>query len=271
MQKTIHINGRDVFVWEFGKASAQPLVFLHGYAGDHQGLVDIAKQFPQFHVIVPDLPGFGRSQPLRGKHDIKNYVAFVHALCQEFHVQNGLLFGHSLGGSIGLSFLETHPQVFEKASLACPVLTSEHWMATAAKWYYQIAEFLPRDWKKFMVDNKFLVYLTDSIVMTVQDKQKRKEILEQNYINYKQADADALSQAFFTFFEDDILSDPKNICAKTQIVGAENDIISPVGPLKKLHETIEGSDFVVVPEAGHLLPREYPEKVWPILQDFLKE
>lgn len=269
MQKTIHINGRDVFVWEFGDASAQSLVFLHGYAGDHQGLVDIAKQFPQYHVIVPDLPGFGRSQPLQGKHSIENYVEFVAALCAEYNVQNGLLFGHSLGGSIGLSFLEKYPEIFTKASLACPVLTSENWMATAAKWYYQVAELLPRDWKKFMVDNKFLVYLTDSIVMTVQDKQKRKEILEQNYINYKQADADALSQAFFTFFEDDILKDPKNIVTKTQIIAAENDIISPVPPLKHLHGVIAQSNFVVVPGAGHLLPRECPEKIWPILQKFL--
>ncbi len=258
-------------MWESGSPSAQPLVFLHGYAGDHNGLVDIAEKFPEHHVIIPDLPGFGRSKALPHKHNIENYVEFLRELCDMYSVKDGALFGHSLGGSIGLSFLEKYPNIFKKASLACPVLTSENWMAKAAKWYYEVAELLPRDWKKFMVDNKFLVYLTDSIVMTVQDKQKRKEILEKNYINYKQADADALSQAFFTFFEGDILQNPKNIIAKTQIIAAENDIISPTAPLEQLHQTIRGSEFIVVPNAGHLLPREYPEKTWPLLQKFLNE
>ncbi|PLC12693.1 hypothetical protein AUQ48_11270 [Kocuria flava] len=76
------LDGRRVRYWCHGPDddALPPLLLVHGFRGDHHGLELLARRLgPRRRVVVPDLPGFGRSEPLpRRPHDVPAYTAFLH-------------------------------------------------------------------------------------------------------------------------------------------------------------------------------------------------
>ena len=51
--------------WSYEPVRATPetrtILVVHGFRGDHHGLLRVADQLPDMRLIMPDLPGFGRS------------------------------------------------------------------------------------------------------------------------------------------------------------------------------------------------------------------
>jgi pimeloyl-ACP methyl ester carboxylesterase len=101
---------------DWGNASAQPLVLVHG-GRDHCRNWDwVAERLSQrYHVIAPDLRGHGDSQWVSDGHYAMS--GFVHDLAQLIHSQ-GLspvtLIGHSLGGNIVLRYAGAYPENITK-------------------------------------------------------------------------------------------------------------------------------------------------------------
>ncbi len=91
------------------KKSAPTLIFIHGYRGNHHGLEAIAGALPDFNIVIPDLPGFGKSAPFAGEHSIDVYVAwldkFVDHIGRELKLsKKPVLVGHSFGSIISSAF-----------------------------------------------------------------------------------------------------------------------------------------------------------------------
>ena len=62
-RNVIMVRGKETVFWQGGKKSGDVMVLLHGFPGNHQGLVDLAKSLSEnFSVIIPDLPACGASQ-----------------------------------------------------------------------------------------------------------------------------------------------------------------------------------------------------------------
>src|SRR6476646_11454462 len=99
---TIPVQDRPCRYWYAGAPDAPPLVLLHGGLGNaalHWGrnLADLARDF---HVLAPDLPGFGATAPLP-EPSYGAYAAWVAAFCVEAEVgPSVVLVGNSMGAAI---------------------------------------------------------------------------------------------------------------------------------------------------------------------------
>jgi len=62
-ERTLRVNGKDIFVADTG--AGPPVVLLHGGGPGASGVSNYARNIEplaeNFRVIVPDLPGYGRS------------------------------------------------------------------------------------------------------------------------------------------------------------------------------------------------------------------
>ncbi len=59
-QKSVEVNGMNIQYLEGG--SGEPLVLIHGFGANKDNWTRIGKFLtPHFHVIAPDLHGFGKS------------------------------------------------------------------------------------------------------------------------------------------------------------------------------------------------------------------
>jgi pimeloyl-ACP methyl ester carboxylesterase len=97
-----------LFVYEEGRGPN--LILLHGFCETHEIWNDFVKPLSsQFHVLMPDLPGFGRSAPLPSPFTIDDVGEAIAAWLTEQEITSSIVIGHSLGGYVALSLAVNHP------------------------------------------------------------------------------------------------------------------------------------------------------------------
>jgi pimeloyl-ACP methyl ester carboxylesterase len=108
----IDLRGMRHHVLTWGDRSAPKLFMLHGWmdvAASFQFLVDALTQ--DWHVIAPDLRGFGRSQWQPQGYWFWDYIADLDALIRHFSPDAPVrLLGHSLGGNVVMHYAGSRPE-----------------------------------------------------------------------------------------------------------------------------------------------------------------
>lgn len=107
--KNILFNGKSLFYRSAGKGPL--VVLLHGFGEDGEiwkGQFDL---FPNHTLVVPDLPGTGRSEGI----DDMSMEGLAEAVKAMIDAEGGKdafvsLIGHSMGGYITLAFAEKYPE-----------------------------------------------------------------------------------------------------------------------------------------------------------------
>lgn len=105
--------------WSYYEGGDGPtIVLLHGFADSKTVWLPVATQLtPHFHVVIPDLPGWGgSSRNMQANYDIDAQAARLEAFVQALGLKHFLLVGHSMGGAIAGVFAAEHPD--QVASLA---------------------------------------------------------------------------------------------------------------------------------------------------------
>lgn len=88
------------------------MVFLHGFCDTHELWSEFITPFAaSFRVLMPDLPGFGKSEILASHFTIDEVGDSIALWLSEKQIDSCLVVGHSLGGYIALSLLERHPEI----------------------------------------------------------------------------------------------------------------------------------------------------------------
>jgi pimeloyl-ACP methyl ester carboxylesterase len=96
-----------------------PLVLVHGLGGTVENWRGIAPALARNHrVLVPDLPGHGRSEPLQEAAHLDVFVDAVCAMCAAEGMGSAVWFGHSLGGTIALRAAVRRPDAVRGVVLA---------------------------------------------------------------------------------------------------------------------------------------------------------
>jgi pimeloyl-ACP methyl ester carboxylesterase len=101
-------------------ASPPPVVLVHGLGGTIENWRGIAPELARKHrVIVPDLPGHGRSEPLPGKiRHLDPYADAVVSLLDAEGIDGAVWVGHSLGGVVALRAAVRRPETVRGIILA---------------------------------------------------------------------------------------------------------------------------------------------------------
>ena len=86
------------------------LLFIHGWCINRDywsQQIDFFK--PNYQVIAPDLPGFGKSVTHRKENTMETYGEDLAQLIDELELKNVILIGHSMGGNIMLEVALKRP------------------------------------------------------------------------------------------------------------------------------------------------------------------
>ena len=90
---------QDIFAEDIG--SGTPLVLVHGFLGSSDMWSPQIKFFKDdFRVIVPALPGFGKSSTINSCDSIECMAKAILNLLEKKEIKNFNLLGHSMGGMI---------------------------------------------------------------------------------------------------------------------------------------------------------------------------
>ncbi len=90
----------------------KPLMLLHGFGADKDNFTRVARWLtPHYHLIVPDLIGFGESaHPADADYSAKAQATRLHVLAKALGFTKLDVGGSSMGGQIAMSWAVQHPE-----------------------------------------------------------------------------------------------------------------------------------------------------------------
>jgi pimeloyl-ACP methyl ester carboxylesterase len=118
-EKEIFLKGKKLFYRSTG--SGQIIVLLHGFGEDSTIWKNQFNAFAGYHLLIPDLPGSGRSEMIEDMsieglaETVKEMI--VHETASLFFKEGEpgsvIVVGHSMGGYITLAFAEKYHQMLK--------------------------------------------------------------------------------------------------------------------------------------------------------------
>jgi pimeloyl-ACP methyl ester carboxylesterase len=112
--RTADVDGRTVFYREAGAPDAPTLVLLHGFpSASHQFRELIPLLADRFHLVAPDLLGFGKSDmPARGDFDytFEHLTDAVDRLTEMLGLNRFALYVFDYGAPVGFRLATRHPE-----------------------------------------------------------------------------------------------------------------------------------------------------------------
>jgi pimeloyl-ACP methyl ester carboxylesterase len=119
--RDVTARGVRTRVLEAGLEGAPSLVLIHDFLTSHRAWDEIVDALGErFHLVAPDLPGFGESEkpsPARYAYSIEAYAEAVVDLIAALGVGRVSVLGHGLGGAIGLTLAAGHPELVQRLIL----------------------------------------------------------------------------------------------------------------------------------------------------------
>jgi 3-oxoadipate enol-lactonase len=100
-----------------------PLVLCHGFIGSAENFESWVPRLARHRsLLIPDLPGFGASTALDGRHSSRALASEVLALLDHLQLQRYELGGLCLGASVALELLGMAPERPQRLILHTPLL-----------------------------------------------------------------------------------------------------------------------------------------------------
>jgi pimeloyl-ACP methyl ester carboxylesterase len=112
--RSADVDGVTVFYREAGPAHAPALVLLHGFpSSSHQFRELIPLLADRFHLVAPDLPGFGKSDmPARGDfgYTFEHLAGVIDRWTQVLGLDRFALYVFDYGAPVGFRIASRHPE-----------------------------------------------------------------------------------------------------------------------------------------------------------------
>ncbi len=252
------------------------MLLIHGFRGTHHGLEKIAEQLPGYRLIIPDLPGFGESEPLKNGHTLDQYVEFTHGLLASLKLkQPPILLGHSFGSIIASHYASRYPVTIGKLVLVNPIgapaLKGPRGVMTRlAIAYYLLGRILPGTISKAWLSTPVIVKIMSVTMAKSKDKDMRKFVHEQHLQHFSTfANSKVVDQAFKASVQHDVRQVAPIITTPTLLVAGELDDVTSLEKQKQLHAAFPDGSLVVIDSVGHLIHYETPKEAAAAIDAFL--
>jgi pimeloyl-ACP methyl ester carboxylesterase len=256
-------------LWTYGSdRAAHTLVFVHGLRGDHHGLEPIVAHLDDVRVVVPDLPGFGLSPPLRsGPHNIAGYAGWTRDLLAAVAPGgDAVLAGHSFGSIVTAAAVARGAAV-RGLVLVNPIAASalagpRRYLTGLTVLYHRLAAALPERAGTWLLRHPLMTRVASAAMATSRDPALRRWIHAEHHRYFSTfADRHTLLEAFHASVRHDVGESAGAVGVPTLLVAAERDDIAPLAAQRALAGRFPDARIAVVPGTGHLAHYEAPAAV----------
>ncbi|MDO4898808.1 MAG: alpha/beta hydrolase [Rothia sp. (in: high G+C Gram-positive bacteria)] len=269
------IAGARTRWWVYGSPQGRPLVLVHGFRGDHHGLELIAQDLEDFKVIIPDLPGFGKSEPVPGaEHTVSTYAAWLANFLAEVVEQPVHLIGHSFGSIVTSYLAAAQPHLISKLTLINPICEpalegDQKLMSKLAEIYYRAGALLPEPLGFGLLKSKAITRITSEFMIKSGDRQLK------NFINGQHAayfgafvSREAVLEAYRASISSTAADFAPQVPRPVQMIVAKCDDLGTFEKQRSMFATLTQGRFDLIPEVGHLVHYETPKRAAALITDF---
>lgn len=223
--------------------SGEHFLILHGWQSNSDRWQKVGELLSsKFTLVIPDLPGFGKSQEPLTAWSLDDYVEWLLAFSEKIpDLHNGFyLLGHSFGGALASKFAIKYNQKVEKLFLVSAACIRKN--TAVKKLFYRISKivkvfsFLPyyEQFRKAMY--KFVVKKSD-------------------YPNL----SGVMKDTYLRIISEDLSFKLPFLKVSTCIIWGDKDNLTPLSYAHVINKKIKDSKLIVIPGADHSLHRNVPE------------
>jgi pimeloyl-ACP methyl ester carboxylesterase len=260
------VNGKRVFASTGGKAfdAGQPtIVFLHGSGLDHTfwGLHSRFFAFRHYSVLVPDLPGHTNSEgpPLAS---IEAMADWLHDVVVTLGIDRVSIVAHSQGCLVALEYASRYPEhlrsvTFIASGLATPVNDA---LIKAAEEKPESAIAMMMSWGFGPAGHLYQGPIPGNAMLAGGRNVMRGNVPNELATDLKACNAYQNGKAAAAA-----------IGCPVQVILAGKDRMAPRKAGMQLVEHLAKPEVHVIPESGHMLPLEAPDKCRRLLREFIFE
>ncbi len=235
----------------------ESLLILHGWGGSSNSWIEVQEILANegFKVIIPDLPGFGKTTSPPVAWSVEDYSNFILNFIKKIGLERVTLMGHSFGGRISIKFTTLCPERVKKLIL-CASAGLKHNLSFKQKIIYNLARF-------------------GNFLFSKRPLRRYKDVFSNFfYFLVRRRDYHKLKRVMKSSFQKIVIEDLKatlpKIKAKTLLIWGEKDKSVPLEDGYIMKEEIPQSVLEIIPKAGHTLNLEEPEKLAEVILKFLK-
>ena len=262
VEKTVLYQNKKILYRSIG--TGDPVMLVHGFGEDgkvwHKQVEHLKKKY---HLIVPDLPGSGRSEMIADM-SMEGMAEVLHTIIHEENIDRCTVIGHSMGGYITLALIESYWNhvnafgLFHSSAFA----DTEEKKVTRKKGIEFIKQHGAFEFLKTATPNLFSpnskLQITNSIDRFINSL---KDFTPEALISYYEA---MMSRPERT----SILKNTKN---PVLFIAGEHDNAVPLNDILKQCHLPEKSYFHVLKNSGHMGMMEETQNANRILEEFLLE
>jgi pimeloyl-ACP methyl ester carboxylesterase len=240
-----------------------PLVLLHGIGGQAIAFGPLLRHLSrEFRCVAWNMPGYGGSLPLEPM-TFPGLVDRLVAFLDELGLTSAHLLGHSLGGMIALEFAARLPHRVRSLVL----------VATTAAFGQRDGEFQ----RRFIAERTApldaglgMEGLARALVPQLlgADFDPEAETLAQSSLaSIPEAAYRAALECVVSFDRRDALT---QLPMPVLVLAGGRDRQAPAAVMERMAARIPHARFMLIPDAGHLLPLERPRELAAAVSDFLR-
>ena len=255
------IDGQKLAWREAGQGPA--LVLIHGMGGNSRNWETLYAQFAdRFRVIGWDAPGYGDSDDWPTEDPtVADYTAKIAGLLDALEIDRAHMAGHSFGGTLMPAFQKAYPDRVSSMVLAQPVIGSGP-LGTEKQ-----AEIIAGR-EKLLADLGVEAYARDhapkSCAATADAATVEKGIEVTSWTRPKGylAQWRAMARA-------DILQEISEHPGPATVVAGTGDKTASQADVQRIADAIQGAELVQLPDVGHMIYIERPERFNAALEEHL--
>ncbi|MCX6760399.1 MAG: alpha/beta hydrolase [Candidatus Nealsonbacteria bacterium] len=268
---SVVINKRKTFYWQKNNSQKEAIVLLHGFPGNHEGLVDMANGLGNYRLIIPDFPACGQSESLNEKYSLENYAKWLNTFFEGLSINKAIVIGHSFGSRVALVFTSRYPEKVNKLALITPVVKVEGLISRVVAIEYKIAELLPKKLRRLWLSNQIHRKVSDIVLFKSASPKRRQEITAKDRRERKNFNPQINLELFSEFYRYSLVPIGKKIKTESLVIASDMDSIAPLNSVKELAEQLANVKFTVMKHSGHIVVLERPLATANIIRHWLEK
>jgi len=240
----------------------RPVILLHGWLGSVGLWLDTMIHIGKFYRVYSiDFWGFGESGQKLDTYAVPDFVDMVHQFMDSLGMISAPLVGHSMGGTVSLSFALKYPEQVQNVTVIGSPIDGSSLALLLKLAGYRFNAFLM--FKFFGLFRAFMYYFYSRLICKHPDFPKRMDD------DLNQLSLESFLVSIATLRRTDLRQSLNQIQLPVMGMYGDKDLIVSPHQWKPLLAGVPHARIERFPKAGHFIMLDEPENFRDVLKDFL--
>lgn len=272
MQQKFILQSKTYYYWVTGDKSHPPILVIPGYTGTHNDLITITSSLRKhYYIIIPDMPGWGKSPRLETDATIQNYALFLKKLLEFLSLQSTIIIGHCMGTAIAIEFALLYQNSVEKLILLSPPYDYGTITRKCMVFLTDMAKRSPKPMRYifFLWRARIVTSVAAIFILKVRSYRIKLRLIRHIWEVQPNQDEEVVQTNWYSLMHYPF-NKVKYITKPIHIIHGEKDVLVSLKNARKFSSLISHSTFEVLKGGGHNLQIEQPTQLEKLIARYLQ-